>query len=134
MGSTWAFCTLLPKNYFSIFFIPRGDVEFVQEESWHPWSWQLCVLVWCFLEQRSHFFHAVLQMHVPSRSRLTKLFSKHQVFFYILALRTNCPVGPSITKLSFSLSIPGVVCSSPLSRQHRCQSSCIKKKKIVFLL
>lgn len=74
----------------------------------HPWSW-LTVFQCGVLERVA--ISCCVAMHVPLRSKLNCLSNKAPrrcLFFYILALRTNCPVGPSITKLfmyqsSFSL-------------------------------
>lgn len=118
----------------------EGDVKFVGEESWHPWSWHS--VFWCGVSRTKVAISCSVAMHVPSRSRLKTVWvTKHQdiVFFYIstedqLPCRTKHNKAFYVTKL-FSLCL-SLACLCYLSivvtAQVPVKLLCIKK--IVFLL
>lgn len=138
------FCFVFLKVLFPFCFLflwlhLDGDVKFIREESWHPWSWHS--VFWCGVSRTKVAISCSVAMHVPSRSRLKTVWvTKHQdiVFFYIstedqLPCRTKHNKAFYVTKL-FSLSFPGLsvllLSSIVVTAQVPVELLCIKK--IVF--
>lgn len=108
-----------------------------------PGAGTLCFGV-MFLEQSSRFMQCCKACAIEVWTKTVSVTKHQDIVFFILALRTNCPVGPSVTKLflnvtklflSVSLACLCYFFSSiVVTAQVPVKLLCIKKNNSVFIM